>query len=747
MKRIIFGLVIALALPGLLFAQAKSTAPAAGTAQVLILEFTDGTGLTVRTPDGSTLKYGAGITDGDKIPAGSTIVTDAKTTAELRLKPNGTIIKVARSTTFQAQALATSSSQTNVFALAAGKVRTIAAKGGQYDFKSATAVCGVRGTDFTFSVEDGAKALLMVAKGLVEFDKLDASGNPVGKVDVGAGMAADAFAAVFEAFQYSADQFASEFGDMGFQKLIETDVPGQTPETGAAAPAVAPAGEPGTTQTTPTTAEGAAGTLAEGAGKMTTPEVESALMKWLREVMGMELGSVTINGTTYSKAILQPNFRFANDKLKFGLYLPIIYTSNMFDATDWYNPNGNDEWSFGTDIGWKEHPFNAALDAVSDIALKFKYFEYGRQLEDPFFIKLGNLDDLTLGHGLIMRNYSNDGEFPAVRRVGFNLGLDMKSVGFELVANDLADPQIFGSRLYIRPIKDSKFALGISGVVDINPLSGIASLSPETYGNPLLIAAGLDLDLPIIEGDFMSLRLFAEGAAETEWLRDAVGDHDAGLALDLLYSDGSFKNWGAAGGLMGRVAILNWRLEYRYYTGIFRPSLFDSTYDKSRVENAIAYSNYITSGGYSDAPTVMGVYGEGSFSIMKDKLSMTLGYMWPWTPGKTATWQLANAQDEFHARLVVQKGLIPIFDVAGAIFYDKHGLVQSIRDDSFQFLDANTSFGGELVIPVPKTPMLDVAVIFAAVPERNDKSGQIVLGSDGLPTLKPSISFETRLHF
>jgi len=143
----------------------------------------------------------------------------------------------------------------------------------------------------------------------------------------------------------------------------------------------------------------------------------------------------------------------------------------------------------------------------------------------------------------------------------------------------------------------------------------------------------------------------------------------------------------------------------------------------------------------------MGVYGEGSFSIMKDKLSMTLGYMWPWTPGKTATWQLANAQDEFHARLVVQKGLIPIFDVAGAIFYDKHGLVQSIRDDSFQFLDANTSFGGELVIPVPKTPMLDVAVIFAAVPERNDKSGQIVLGSDGLPTLKPSISFETRLHF
>lgn len=742
MKRIIFGLVIALALPGLLFAQAKSSAPAAGTAQVLVLEFTDGTGLTVKTPDGSTLKYGAGITDGDKIPAGSTILTDAKTTAELRLKPNGTIIKVARSTTFQAQSLATPSSQTNVFALAAGKVRTIAAKGGQYDFKSATAVCGVRGTDFTFSVEEGAKALLMVAKGLVEFDKLDASGNPIGKVEVGAGMAADAFASVFEAFQYSAEQFASEFGDMGFQKLIETDVPSQEAGTGE----IAPAGEPGTTEVTPTTAEGAAETLAEGAGKMTTSEVESAFVKWLREVMGMELGAVTIDGVTYSKAVLQPNFRFANDKLKFGLYLPIIYSSDMFDPNDWYHPNGNDEWSFGTDKGWKDHPFDAALDAVGDLALKFKYFEYGRQLEDPFFVKLGNLNDLTLGHGLIMRNYSNDGEFPAVRRVGFNLGLDMKTVGFELVANDLADPEIFGSRLYIRPIPNSRFALGLSGVVDINPLSGTTA-SAAAYGDPLLIAAGLDLDLPIIEGDFMSLRLFADAAAETEWLKNAIPGHDAGLAYDLIFNDGGFKNWGAAGGLMGRVAILNWRLEYRYYTGIFRPSLFDSTYDKSRIENAIAYSNYITTGGYSTAPTVMGVYGEGSFSILKDKLSMTLGYMWPWTPGETVAGQLENANDEFHAKLVVQKGLIPIFDVAGAIFYDRHGLVQSImdQDHSFQFLDANTSFGGELVIPVPKTPMLDVAVIFAAVPERND-FGEVIL-TDGLPTLKPSISFETRLHF
>ena len=738
MKRIIFALVIALALPGLIFAQAKP-ATTAGATQSLVLEFVDGTGIQVKNPDGSILKYGAGINDGDSIKVGATIITDAKTTAELRLKPNGTIIKLAKSTTFQAQALATPSAPTNTFALVAGKVRAVAAKGGQYDFKSQTAVCGVRGTDFTFSVAEGAKALLMVTKGLVQFDRFDLSGKTMGSLGVGAGMAADAFASVFEAFKFSADQFANEFGDMGFAKLNEADVP-----AGDAGAGTVPAGTPGSTETTPVDAATAAGTLADGAAQLAPDEVESAFVKWLREVMGMELGSVTIDGTTYSKAVIQPNFRFANDKLKFGLYLPIIYSSDMFNPDDWYHPNGNDEWSFGTDKGWSTDPFAAALDAVGDLALKFKYFEYGRQLEDPFFIKLGNLDDLTLGHGLIMRNYSNDGEFPAIRRVGFELGLDLKSIGLELVANDLADPEVFGTRLFIRPIPNFKLAIGISGVMDINPLASVA-VAPATYGDPMIIAAGLDLDLPIITSDFMSLRVFAEAAAETEYLRNAVGGHDAGLAWDLIYSDGTLKNWGATAGIMGRVAILNWRLEYRYYTGVFQPSLFDSTYDKARADIAMTYLDYITAGGYADAPTVMGVYGEGSFSILRDKLSMTIGYMWPWAPGETLAWQLENANDEFHAKIVVKKGLIPIFDVSGAIFYDKHGLVQSIMDGSFQFLDADTTFGGELVIPVPKTPMLDVAVIFAAVPERN-AAGEIVLTS-GLPTLKPSISFETRLHF
>lgn len=730
MKRILAGLALVLALPILALAQTKPAAStAAPTGPYVLLVFVDGEKLEVKTPDGKTLGFGTGIDEGSKILAGSTIITGPTTSAELQLVPNKTIIKLAKNTTFKVETLATAGTkETNTFAVAAGKIRAVASKG-SYDFKGQTAVCGVRGTDFSFAVE-GGKELLAVTKGLIAFQK---NGS---ELAVGAGFAADALASTFQAFAFSASDLAEAFGDLSFKKLLDSEVP-ETDPSAAAAPA--------TTQveTKTVSTQEAASTLAEGASKLTKNDVQSGLMKWLGDVMGLELGSVTIDNQTYAKAVIQPNFSLG--KVKMGLYLPIIYSSDMFDPGDWYHPNGNDEWSFGTDIGWKDHPLDAGLDALSDFALKIKYFEFGKQLEDPFFVKVGALDDLTLGHGLIMRNYANNTEFPAIRRVGFNLGVDAKAVGFEAIVNDLADPSVFATRLYFRPIPSSKFAIGVSAAADIAPFSGVnaadAGLSASAYGDPILLGAGLDIDMPIIKSDLLGIRLFADLAAETEYTRT-----DSKLHTELIFDPdtGTFSNWGAAAGLMGNVLFINWRLEYRYFTGIFQPSLFDSTYDKNRADIAIRYNGYITTPTTKD-PT-MGIYGEGGFGFLKNsktgeyKLAFDFGYMWPFIPGKDIQYQLDNSMDEFHAKVVVNKGLIPIFDVHGSIFYDKHGLVQSIANGDFKFLDGNTTFGGELVVPVPKTPNLDVAAVFAAVPYTMDSV-------TGETSLAPSITLETRFHF
>jgi hypothetical protein len=201
---------------------------------------------------------------------------------------------------------------------------------------------------------------------------------------------------------------------------------------------------------------------------------------------------------------------------------------------------------------------------------------------------------------------------------------------------------------------------------------------------------------------------------------------------------------------MGNVLFIDWRLEYRYYTGIFKPSFFDATYDRMRSQYAAQYISYLNgSSDFDQTPTVMGVYGEGGFQFLKDKLSLTLGYLWPWSfeAGTDLQKQLVLSSDELHAKLVIKKGLIPLIDAAGSVSYEKRGVAKDIVNQSFVLIDSNTIFSGEIDVPVPKTSNLDLAVIFATVPVRN-ASGAIVYKDEaaGLVSLTPSISVETRFH-
>ena len=483
----------------------------------------------------------------------------------------------------------------------------------------------------------------------------------------------------------------------------------------------------------------------------------ASVMAWMKDNMGMEIGSVTIDGTSYSKVVLAPEVRIG--RLKLGLYLPVIYNEDLFNPSTWYEPGGNNEWDFGARYWSSGDTIGGIMDVAADIILKVKYLEYGQPLDDPFFVKIGNLHDLTIGHGLIMRNYRNDSDFPSIRRTGVNTGIDFGRFGFEALANDLPVPEIFGARLYFRPIKNSKLAFGISGVADLAASKDLAGTAyAAAADNFVFVGSGVDLDLPIIKSNALfSLRAFADASVTIPYVKTGFASPNVGATQDIasgfqtsLIWDGGPKNWGAATGFLGNVLFIDWRLEYRYFTGIFRPAFFDSTYERSRSIYVQQYIGYLDgTQSISTAPTVMGIYGEAGFSLFKDKLTLTAGYMWPWDPAVGFTLS-AVANDEFHAGVTIKKGLIPVVDVAGAIYYDKWGLVNSLADGSFVFFDEKTAFAGEIEIPIPSTPNLAVGVIFKAVAER-DSLGNIVFIDSADPSkgikMAPAITIETRFRF
>ncbi len=688
---------------------------------------------------------------GEEIAGGETIAT-GRSSAEIKLSPNGTIIKIARNTNFVIEALAGSAGKSdNEFALLGGKLRTVAAKaasGERYRIRTPTAVCGVRGTDFSMNVQPGAQDAVFVKRGLVEFSRN--VGGAMESVMVGAGQFADAFGASFMAAAFSAEQFASEFSDLEFSALDPEAVPQAEDLTQAAA------SEEGSEETTGADTGAAAGepgtTVTEEVDKPLPPKVdasESKIMAWLREVLGFEIGSVTIDQKTYSKAVIQPNFNFG--KLRFGLYLPVIYTSDLFNPDDWYKPAGNNEWSFGTDIGWTDDPLNAAWDAVSDLALKIRFLELNNRYVDPWYFNIGNLSSMTIGHGVLMRNFANDSEFPSVRRVGLNAGFDLGFWGGEVVVDDLAKAEIFGGRLKTLSI------LGLSGIVDIDPAGDLPANLKAESGDPILIGAGLDLDLPIVKFDFLNVRAFADAAAVVPYIRD-VSDAsftsagiESGIQLQSVFDSTQsgldmFRNYGVVAGFLGRIIVVDFRLEYRLFRGAYRPTFFDAAYERNRGLYALDFARTLKDPDalYSNKATVNGIYGEAGFSFLKDKLSFSAGYMMPWSFDSDIDWMEVAKGDYLMAELVIKKGLIPVIDVSGSFAYERTGFMHAVLGgEGVTLFDEKTILKGELIYPI--ADMIDMAIV-ASTATAHNTDGTIKYDG-GKPVIEPTITFETRIHF
>jgi len=689
---------------------------------------------------------------GMELLSGDTIKTNGSY-AELRLDPNGSIIKLAPDTDFTVETLQDNTHDVNAFALLKGKIRTVAAQengSNKYSIRTPSAVCGVRGTDFGLEAILGSRDAAAVLKGSIEFINI----NTGKSLTLTEGMAADVFAEVFAPFKLPPDQLQQMFQEMDFVQLDPSSVPGQTAEKPPAAEEEEKE-EPEIEEEEVLTEEPAE-TAAQEVPEI-PPEDRKNLLEpvfnFLADKVGMEIGTFNANGETYAKAIVQPTITIG--KFSMGLYLPIIYRQNLFDRNDWYAPKGNNEWSFGTD-----HKGEGAgpiiKDVIADTALKIKYIAWGEQ-RDPFFFKLGNINNVTVGHGIIMYRYANDFDFPVVRRVGINAGFDFSAVGIEAVVNDLAEPEIFGGRLYFRPVPDRfPFAFGIAAIADINPAGNIAvdpesEEDPVTYGDPVFINTSVDIDFPIIEKDLLSIILFGDVGGMLPYFRKDYDEYiTSGLALDTLYSGSGdsfrLRNYGVQAGLMGNVAAADWRLEYLYYNGTFRPSYFNAGYDRMRGQYVMDLAAYFENPDAAEYLTqTMGIYGSLGFSI-KEAFRFEGGYLWPWN---VSPFSLSD-DDFFHLKLALNPGVIPVVGLGASIAYERTKFIPTLlkrgEGASLSPFDANTVLRGELIYPA--APILDV-VLLVITSAAYDENGALISDPDNpfMPKVRTSVSFETRIHF
>ena len=186
--------------------------------------------------------------------------------------------------------------------------------------------------------------------------------------------------------------------------------------------------------------------------------------------------------------------------------------------------------------GWK---FGSTTEIFDSALRKLYYVRYGRP-DDATFFKIGALDQVTLGYGLIMADYRNTLQYPGIKKTGLQFRfaeLGGSRFGIEGMLNNVQDFQeggaLIGFRAFGRAI--GKLELGLTWVKDLDQYSGLRDSDGD--GVPDEVDAFPDDETLAFDND-------GDGVADEF---DSDDDNNGIIDID----DGSGLNADIAAALMG----------------------------------------------------------------------------------------------------------------------------------------------------------------------------------------------------
>ena len=219
------------------------------------------------------------------------------------------------------------------------------------------------------------------------------------------------------------------------------------------------------------------------------------------------------------------------------------------------------------DRGWD---FSTRRKGLESLLRKVHFFQYGTP-EDPtrpVYFRVGALERLTLGNGLIVRDYRNTFGSPGNKRTGVDLqiqGFIWRNLTLRAFASDLIDlldrgTPVVGGRATTNVFGNVE--LGGSLVVDLDQHAALPDSVRPSDSNAYAVY-GTDLTLPIYQRAGRRVALYGGIVRNAATADRGFGLHGPGLSL-----------------LAGRLSA---RVEGRFTHGRFEPDHFDAFYDQTRA--------------------------------------------------------------------------------------------------------------------------------------------------------------------
>ncbi len=193
--------------------------------------------------------------------------------------------------------------------------------------------------------------------------------------------------------------------------------------------------------------------------KMGTNETKKKSSK--ASIISCAIGTVTIDGVTYSQIRLMPEFPIWKFRLGFDLDL-LIDGDGKIRKEDW--------------------------DDFDDYLNKVLYLQFATK-KDPFYFRLGGFPKVKYGQGLIMKDYTNMLNYPDKKQLGTEIAVNTKffDLGFDVFCPNVFEHDILAGRVKAKPleildipiIKDIQF--GITAVTDLDQLGGLKDSDDDGY--------------------------------------------------------------------------------------------------------------------------------------------------------------------------------------------------------------------------------------------------------------------------
>ena len=269
-----------------------------------------------------------------------------------------------------------------------------------------------------------------------------------------------------------------------------------------------------------------------------------------------------LNGNFYGKVTL--NTIYDNNNLSFNIEI------------DQYFPFDNS-------------PEINVWDKSSKILSKIKYLNYKTDSESVL-LNSGALSDITFGHGLILKRYSNRYNYPIRNNYGVNFKYQNKDfIDFQLFISDLNNLSDNGavvgvhSSLFISKYIPLRIGFGL--ISDLNQFVNIKDNYEVSLDSRSVNSIQIDLSYNLMSKKGFNIDLISEIGAivfpQKHFYKryDSSGNND--LASGLKNKEGS---WGGLIGVEGGFQdFIKLKTHFHYNEPLFYPAFFNNTYEFERA--------------------------------------------------------------------------------------------------------------------------------------------------------------------